>query len=98
VKQSGKVQALFWLFFFSVILFLWILWTAVQTFLLDSPDMEFPQERVALFFVLYALLILCLLAGTVISVFVDNRRYTRRFGMMTLLIFLSFLAGKSLFG
>ncbi len=98
MKQSGKVQALFWLFFFSVILFLWILWTAVQTFLLDSPDMEFPQERVALFFVLYALLILCLLAGTVISVFVDNRRYTRRFGMMTLLIFLSFLAGKSLFG
>ncbi len=98
VKQSGKVQTLFWLFSFSVMLFLWILWTVVQTFLLERPGIELPQERIALIFILYGLLILAVLAGTVISVFIDNRRYSRRFGAMTLFIFLSFLAGKSIFG
>ncbi len=98
MKRSGKVQMLFWLFSFSVMLFVWIVWTAVQTFVLEGPRMELPQERIALIFILYGILILFVLAGTVISIFINNRRYMNRFGVMTLLIFVSFLAGKSIFG
>ncbi len=98
VKQSGKVQMLFWLFSFSVMLFLWIVWTAVQTFVLNGPTLELPQEPIALIFILYGILILFVLAGTVVSIFINNRRYANRFGVLTLLIFLSFLAGKSVFG
>ncbi len=98
MKRSGKVQVLFWLFSFSVILFIWIVWTAVQTFMLEGPRMELPQEQIALIFILYGILILFVLAGTVISIFINNRRYMNRFGVMTLLIFVSFLAGKSVFG
>ncbi|BBG66816.1 hypothetical protein NNO_2113 [Hydrogenimonas sp.] len=98
MKQSGKVQVLFWLFFFSIILFVWIVWTALQTFIFGGPRMELPQEQIALIFILYGILILFVLAGTVISVFINNRRYMNRFGAVTLLIFISFLAGKSVFG
>jgi hypothetical protein len=38
------------------------------------------------------------LAGTVISIFINNKRYTNRFGALFLIIFISFLAGKSIFG
>ncbi len=89
---------LFWLFSFSVMLFIWIVWTAVQTFMFEGPRMELPQEQIALIFILYGVLVLFVLAGTVISVFINNRRYMNRFGVMTLFIFISFLAGKSIFG
>ncbi len=98
MKQSGKVQMLFWLLFFSVMIFIWIVWIAAQTFVFDAPKMELPEEQIALIFILYAILILLVLAGTVISVFINNKRYINRFGVLTLLIFVTFLAGKSLFG
>ena len=66
--------------------------------MLEGPRMELPQEQIALIFILYGILILFVLAGTVISIFINNRRYMNRFGVMTLLIFVSFLAGKSVFG
>ncbi|BDY13151.1 hypothetical protein HCR_14630 [Hydrogenimonas cancrithermarum] len=79
-------------------LFVWILWTVVQTFILTEPQMELPQERVALIFILYGILVLFVLAGTVVSIFINNKRYTNRFGALFLVIFISFLAGKSIFG
>jgi len=79
-------------------LFIWIVWTVVQTFMFRGPTMELPQEQIALIFILYGILALFVLAGTVVSTFINNRRYMNRFGVMTLLIFVSFLVGKSVFG
>jgi type VI protein secretion system component VasK len=99
IKRSGKVQFLFWLFVLAWILYAWIVWLVGQTFLFsDAPVLELPAERVAAIFILYGLLALCTLAGTVVSIFIANKRYTNRFGALFLIIFITFLAGKSLFG
>ncbi len=99
LKQSGKVQFLFWLFSISVMLYLWILWIAVQTFVLgDASRSELPEQQVALLFILYGILVLSTLAGTTIAIFINNKRYTNRFGAMVILIFITFLAGKGFFG
>ncbi|WP_236579116.1 hypothetical protein [Hydrogenimonas urashimensis] len=99
MKQSGKVQFLFWLFSLSVMLYLWIIWVAVQTFVLgDATRSEFPEDRVALLFILYGILVLSTLAGTTVAIFINNKRYINRFGVMVILIFITFLAGKGFFG
>ena len=98
IRHSGKVQALFWLFSFSVMIFIWIIWIVVQTFILSTPQMELPEDRVALIFILYGVLVLFVLVGTVVSIFINNKRYTNRFGALFLIIFISFLVGKSIFG
>jgi len=79
-------------------IFIWIIWIVVQTFILSSPQMELPEDRITLIFILYGLLVLFVLAGTVISIFINNKRYTNRFGALFLIIFISFLIGKSIFG
>ncbi|WP_456452591.1 hypothetical protein [Hydrogenimonas sp.] len=98
LKQSGKVQFLFWLFAVSVILYASILWTAVTTFLVGEPLMELPEEKVAMLYIFYALLVLATLAGTTVAIMINNKRYTNRFGALVVLIFITFLAGKSIFG
>ena len=99
IRHSGKVQLLFWLFFFGILLFIWIIWTVVQTFVLHHyPLGDVPQDRIALIFILYGLLALDTLAGTVVAIFIGNKRYTNRFGAFFLIIFISFLIGKSYFG
>ncbi|WP_353661522.1 hypothetical protein [Hydrogenimonas sp. SS33] len=99
MKQSGKVQILFWLFTLSVILYLTIIWIALQTFVLgDATRIELPEDRVAALFIMYGVLVLTTLAGTTISIFIGNKRYTNRFGAMVILIFITFLAGKGIFG
>ncbi len=99
MKQSGKVQFLFWLFSFSILLYVWIIWITVQTFVLpEAPVQELPEDKIALLFILYGLLVLGTLAGTTVAIFIGNKRYTNRFGALFLIIFLSFLAGKSIFG
>jgi len=79
-------------------IFIWIIWIVVQTFILSASQMEVPEDRVALIFILYGMLVLFVLAGTVISIFINNKRYTNRFGALFLIIFISFLIGKSIFG
>ena len=99
MKQSGKVQFLFWLFSISVILYITIIWIAGQTFLLgDATRTEIPEDQVAALFILYAVLVLATLAGTTVAIFIGNKRYTNRFGAMVILIFITFLAGKGIFG
>lgn len=97
-RQSGKVQLLFWLFVVSVILYLSILWTAVSTFLFGSVGVELPEGKIAMLYIFYAFLVLTTLAGTTLAIMINNRRYTNRFGAMVILIFVTFLAGKSVFG
>jgi len=97
--RSGKMQFLFWAFFFSVMLYLWILWIGVRTFLLkDGPIMELPRQEVTLLFLLYGLLIVSTLAGTIVSTMVGNRPYMRRFGAMVIIVFATILAAKGIFG
>jgi len=98
IRHSGKVQTLFWLFSFSIMIFIWIIWIVVQTFILSTPQTELPEDRITLIFILYGMLVLFVLAGTVVSIFINNKRYTNRFGALFLIIFISFLLGKSIFG
>jgi len=99
IRRSGKMQFLFWAFFFSVMLYLWILWVGVRTFLLPSePLMELPQQEVTLLFILYGFLIVTTLAGTIVSTMIGNRIYMRRFGAMVILVFATIVAAKGIFG
>ncbi|WP_292657336.1 hypothetical protein [Nitratifractor sp.] len=99
IRRSGKMQFLFWAFFFSVLLYLWILWIGVRTFLLHKgPMMELPQQEVTLLFILYGFLIVTTMAGTVVSIMIGNRPYIRRFGAMVILVFATIIAAKGIFG
>ena len=99
IRRSGKMQFLFWTFFFSVMLYGWILWIGVRTFVLPSePLMELPQQEVTLLFILYGFLILTTLSGTIVSIMIGNQRYIRRFGAMVILVFATIVAAKGMFG
>jgi hypothetical protein len=99
VRRSGKMQFLFWAFFFSVLLYLWILWIGVRTFLLHRGEiMQLPQQETALLFILYGLLILSTLSGTIVSIMIGNQPYIRRFGAMVILVFATIVASKGIFG
>jgi len=99
MRRSGKMQFLFWAFFFSVMLYLWILWVGVRTFLLsDQVRLAIPQQETALLFILYGFLILSTLSGTIVSIMIGNQRYIRRFGAMVILVFATIVAAKGIFG
>ncbi len=99
IKRSGKMQFLFWAFFFSVMLYLWILAIGVQTFILpDEKPLEFPQNVVSLMFILYGFLIVSTLSGTVVSIMVGNKKYINLFGAMVMIVFGTIVAAKGLFG
>ncbi len=99
IRRSGKMQFLFWAFFFSVLLYLWILWIGVRTFLLhEGPMMALPQQEVTLLFILYGFLIVTTMAGVVVSIMIGNRPYIRRFGAMVILLFATIVAAKGIFG
>ena len=97
--RSAKIQFLFWTAFFSVLLYIWIVTVGLQTFVLpDEKPIELPQEVVGLIFILYGLLAVALLAGTIISTMINNTFYTNFFGIMMMLGLLTLLATKSMFG
>ena len=97
--RSAKIQFLFWTAFFSVLLYIWIVTVGLQTFVLpDEKPIELPQEVVGLIFILYGLLAVALLAGTIISTMINNTFYTKFFGIMMMLGLLTLLATKSMFG
>lgn len=97
--RSGKIQFLFWTAFFSVLLYLWILVVGLQTFVLpDEKPMELPQDVIFLVFILYGLLVVTVLAGTIISTIIDNKFYRNFFGGMMIVTFATILATKGMFG
>jgi len=99
VRRSGKMQFLFWAFFFSVLLYLWILWIGVRTFLLgEQTRLAIPQQETALLFILYGFLVLTTLSGTIVSIMIGNQPYIRRFGAMVILVFATIVAAKGIFG
>ena len=98
-KRSGKITLLFWLAFTTIFLYITILSIILQTFILpDTPPMELPTERVTAILILYGIMALTALGGTVISIFIANQRYMRIFGVFVFIIFASIIAGKSILG
>ncbi len=97
--RSGKIQFLFWAFFFSIVLYVWIVAVGLQTFVLpDEPPMELPTNVVGLMFVLFGLLIVSTLSGNVVAIMIGNKHYTRLFGGMTILVFGTLIAIKGMYG
>ena len=97
--RSAKIQFLFWTAFFSVLLYIWIVTIGLQTFVLpDEKPMELPQNTVLLMFVLYGLLAVAVLAGTIISTMINNRFYTKFFGIFMMVGLATILATKGMFG
>jgi hypothetical protein len=80
-------------------LYLWLIVIGLQTFVLpDEMPMELPQETVVLMFVLYGIISILLLLGTIVSVMINNGFYTKFFGGMIIIVFASLLAAKGMFG
>ena len=97
--RSGKIQFLFWTAFFSVFLYVWLVAIGLQTFVLpDETLMEIPQNTILLMFILYAFMTLAILAGTIVSVMINNQFYTRFFGISLIVAFATFLLIKGMFG
>ena len=97
--RSGKIQFLFWTAFFSVLLYLWIVAVGLQTFVLpDEKPMYLPQDVVLLMFVLYGILAVLVVMGTIISTMIDSKTYRTFFAVFVMLALLTLLGAKSMFG
>jgi hypothetical protein len=97
--RSGKIQFLFWTFFFSTMTYLWIVAVGFQTFILpDEKPLEMPQNVIVLLFILYGFLTITTLSGLVVSVMINNRHYTKIFSGLIILIFATIMASKGIFG
>ncbi len=97
--RSGKMQFLFWAAFFSVMLYLWIIAVGLQTFVLpDEKPLEIPYDVVLLMFILYGLLAVTAVAGTLVAILIDNRFYRNFFGALMIISLASVIGAKSLFG
>jgi hypothetical protein len=97
--RSGKIQFLFWTAFFAVLLYLWIVAVGLQTFVLpDEKPMHLPQETVLLMFILYGLLSVAVVAGTIISTMINSKFYQKFFGVFVMIALATLLGAKSMFG
>jgi len=97
--RSGKIQFLFWTAFFSMLLYLWIVAVGLQTFILpDEKPMHLPQDVVFLMFVLYGMLSVLVVMGTIIATMIDSKIYRKFFGTFVIVALLTLLGAKSMFG
>jgi len=97
--RSGKIQFLFWTAFFSVFVFIWIAWIGLGTFILpDEKPVSIPQDAVVLLFILYGILAVLLMAGTFVSIMINNRFYTKLFGVFVMVAMGTLMYAKSMFG
>ncbi len=97
--RSAKIQFLFWAAFFSVVLYLWIVSVGFQTFVLpDEKPIELPANVIGLMFVLYILLAVTVIVGTILSTMINNRFYIKFFGVIVILGMVTLVATKSMFG
>ena len=98
-RRSGKITLLFWLAFATIFLYITIVSIILQTFVLpDTPPMELPTDKVTAILIMYGIMALTALIGTVVSIFIANRRYMRIFGVLIFVILASVIVGKSVLG
>jgi hypothetical protein len=97
--RSGKIQLLFWAAFFSVLLYIWIVTVGLQTFVLpDEKPTDVPQNVVLLMAILFGLWTVAVLAGTIISTMINNRYYTKFFGIFMIVGLVTLVSTRSMFG
>lgn len=97
--RSGKIQLLFWAAFFSVVLYLWIVTIGLQTFVLPGEKpIDVPQDVVMLMAVLFGLWTVGVLAGTIISTMINNKYYTKFFGIFMIVGLVTLVGTRSMFG
>jgi hypothetical protein len=97
--RSGKIQLLFWAAFFSVLLYMWIVTVGLQTFVLpDEKPTDVPQNVVLLMAILFGLWTVAVLAGTIISTMINNRYYTKFFGIFMIVGLVTLVSTRSMFG
>jgi hypothetical protein len=97
--RSGKIQLLFWAAFFSVLLYIWIVTLGLQTFVLpDEKPTDVPQNVVLLMAILFGLWTVAVLAGTIISTMINNRYYTKFFGIFMIVGLVTLVSTRSMFG
>ena len=97
--RSGKIQFLFWAAFFAIIFYLWLIGVGLSNFIfIDDKPLNPPQNVIFLMFILYAFLIVDILAGIFVSTMINNKYYQRFFGVLLMIAFISFLIAKGIFG
>ncbi|RRS30271.1 MAG: hypothetical protein P794_07615 [Epsilonproteobacteria bacterium (ex Lamellibrachia satsuma)] len=97
--RSGKIQFLFWTAFFSVLLYIWIVAVGLQTFVLpDEKPMVIPENIVLLMIILYGFLMIAILAGTIVSIMINNKFYTKFFAISVIVALGTLLLTKGMFG
>jgi uncharacterized membrane protein YwaF len=97
--RSGKIQLLFWTAFFSVLLYIWVITIVLQTFVLpDEKPMDIPQNVVMLMFVVFGLMTVAVLTGTIISTMINNRFYIKFFSVIMIVGLATLVAIRSMFG
>jgi len=95
LMRGGKVRFLFWSALFAVFLYLWILILGAQAFVFGKHPSD---HTVAALFILYGLLILTELAGTIVAILIGNRFYTSFFGAAVMITFGTLMAAKAVWG
>lgn len=95
----GRYSFYFGQHFFAVLLYLWIVTVGLQTFVLpDEKPMHLPQDTILLMFILYGLLAVTVVAGTIISTMINNSFYQKFFSIFVIVALVTLLATKSMFG
>ncbi len=86
------------LFLFDLFAIIWGFSVAAQTFLIAPDVLRFPEENVRLLLILFILFVVTSLAGLMISILYNKKRYIKLFSILQITVFLAGIAGKSLFG
>ena len=99
IIRSVKIQLLFCISFFSVLLYIWLITVGLQTFVLpDERPTVVPQNVVLLMAVLFGLWAVAVLAGTIISTMINNRYYSKFFSIFMIVGLGTLVATRSMFG
>jgi len=95
--SSPKKVILFWLLISSIILFLWLLWLGVDSYILTrNPLASLDENRVLTMAVLSVILMFVLLSGLVLAMLLGNKRYSRYFSIFTAVLLIALLIVRSL--
>ncbi|RLA69542.1 MAG: hypothetical protein DRG09_05545 [Epsilonproteobacteria bacterium] len=80
-------------------LYMWIVTIGLQTFVLpDKRPIELPEDVIGLMFVLYGLLAVSVLMGTLVSTMINNKYYMKFFSIIAIVGLATLLTTKSMFG
>lgn len=89
---------LFTLFLVDLFLVLWGLMVSVQTFFIDADILKFPEENIRLLLILFVIFAITSMAGLVLSILYNKKYYIRLFPTLQVIVFITMLFAKSVFG